>query len=417
MKNLALLLFSLLLAFNAHTQDILGCTDPQANNYNEFATINDGSCTYNPTIYNPSFRFLLPQEVEETSGLILFNDGYWTHNDSGGQPIIYKLDTLTGEVIQRIRLSGRTNIDWEDIAQDETKIYVGDFGNNNGNRDNLAIYIIEKTDIPMEGDTEVSSQKISFVYEDYIIAPIKKRNNNFDCEAMIAVEGSIYLFSKNRGDNQSKLYKLPITEGDYTAQLLTTFNSAGLVTGADYNEISNELILIGYTNNSWNPFFWLMFDFEGLDFFSGNKRRIDMISIPATQTEGICYTHGSKGVISSESNPLFTQTMFNFNTSQWTFNESSTINEIEDGTFDFKITPNPVTKKKLNLYFERMPANNYDIAVFDSMGRMVATGSYNIKRHEEGVKIKIKLNNANSGVYFVRVSSENGMLEKKFIKQ
>ncbi|MBK9638110.1 MAG: hypothetical protein IPO63_09940 [Bacteroidetes bacterium] len=35
-------------AFNTQAQ-VSGCTDPQANNYNNAATINNGSCTYNAT--------------------------------------------------------------------------------------------------------------------------------------------------------------------------------------------------------------------------------------------------------------------------------------------------------------------------------------------------------------------------------
>ncbi len=417
MKNLLLLALLSLFVQNLSAQDINGCTDPQANNYNQLATINDGSCTYNPTIYKPEFRYKLPSEIDETSGLIFWADGFWTHNDSGGEPIIYKLDTLSGEVIQRIKLTGRQNIDWEDIAQDNDFIYIGDHGNNSGNRDDLAIYIVSKNDIPENGDVDVSSERIDFVFSDYPGKVEKKKGNNFDCEAMIATDNWIFLFSKNRGDNQSKLYKLPKIEGEYAAELITTFNSAGLVTGADLNEEENELMLVGYTNNEWIPFLWVMFDFEGEDFFSGNKRRIDMLNIPATQTEGICYTHGKTGIISSEENRLFNTTMYDFTSGQWTDEEASLINNFEEVSFDFKIVPNPVIKKKVNLYFTQLPANHYDIAVYDSMGRMLATEEYNFKRKETEVKLKIKLGNIRSGVYFVRVSSEKGMVEKKFIKE
>jgi len=417
MKHFLFIVSFILLSQLTYTQDIEGCTDQQANNYNELATINDGSCTYNPTIYKPNFRYLLPLEVEETSGLIYYADGFWTHNDSGGQPIIYKLDTLTGEVIQRITLTGRQNIDWEDIAQDENFIYVGDHGNNSGNRDDLAIYIVDKNDIVATGDAEVESELITYTYSDYPGKIEKKKNNNFDCEAMIATDQFLYLFSKNRGDNQSKLYKLPKTAGDFTAELINTFNTAGLVTGADLNEDDNELILVGYTNGSWIPFLWVMFDFENENFFAGNKRRIDMINVAATQTEGICYVKGKQGIISSENNPLFNQTMYNFTTSQWTNQQASFINETAKSDFDFTISPNPVSKKKLTLYFDKLPANHYEIAIYDSMGNIMKTEKYSFNRSETGVKIKIKLYNFSRGLYFVRVGSDKGMVEKKFIKE
>ena len=417
MKRLSIFLSLLLIVLALNAQDVNGCTDPQANNYDVSATVNDGSCTYNPTIYKPDFRFLLPDEVDETSGLIFFADGFWTNNDSGGEPIIYKLDTLNGEVIQRIILKGAQNIDWEELAQDDDFIYVGDIGNNSGNRDDLAIYVVDKSDIPETGDTEVDAEKIMYAYIDYPGRIERKKDNNFDCEAMIATDEWLYLFSKNRGDNQSKLYKLPKTAGEYTAELLTTFNSSGLVTGADFNEKENELILVGYTNNDWIPFLWVMFDFTDENFFSGNKRRIDMLNMTATQTEAICYTHGKQGVISSEGNPLFVQTLFDFTTAQWTDSAPSWLNESGVADFDFTIAPNPVTKKKLKLYFESLPANNYQIAVYDSMGRMMKTEKYKVKRHETGAKVSIKLQDLKSGIYFVRVASEKGMVEKKFIKE
>lgn len=416
MKYLYLILFFLLLT-KLDAQEISGCTDPQANNFNSEATINDGSCTYNPTIYKPDFRYLLPDEINETSGLIQWDGGFWTHNDSGGENIIYKLDTVSGEVVQKVRIVNSTNIDWEDIAQDENFIYIGDFGNNNGNRDNLAIYLVDKDDIYSDEYLEVNARKITFTYEDYTGKIEKTKNNNFDCEAMIATNNYIYLFSKNRGDDKSKLYQLPKNQGDYIAQLKYTFNSSGLITGADLSKNTNELILVGYTNNSWIPFLWLMFDFEGEDFYSGNKRRIDMLNIPATQTEGICYTAEGRGVLSSESNPLFYTTMYDFSTKQWVGEGASTILNKGKVDFDFKIYPNPLGNKKLKIVFTNMPPNDYNIAIYDSMGRMVKTKDYSIDRDQDTYRIKIKTKNLKVGTYYLRVSNNKGILEKKFIKQ
>lgn len=415
MKSYLLLFFFLIALLNLSAQDIEGCTDPQANNFNPVAMVNDGSCTYNPSIYKPGFRLLLPNEVNETSGMIFYADGYWTHNDSGGDPVIYKLDTVSGEIVQRITLQGVNNRDWEELAQDEDFIYVGDFGNNSGNVTNLEIYIVNKTDIPSSGDATAPVGKIQYSYPDYPGRIDKRRDNNFDCEAMIATDANLFLFSKNRGDNKSKLYKLPKTAGTFTAELLTTFNSSGFVTGADLNTNNNELILVGYTNNDWIPFLWVMFDFEGEDFFAGNKRRIDMLNMTATQTEAICYTHGKTGVLSSESNPLFVQTLFDFSTGQWTDFETSAITENKPASFDFSISPNPIHKQKLKLIFGQLPEDHYQLVIYDSMGRMIKTEGHKVKKHESGSKMTIKLPGLKSGVYFVRVIGKKEMLEKKFI--
>ena len=47
----------------------------------------------------------LPPEVSETSGLLFFNNLLITHNDSGGEPLLYEVDTLTRE-IKRAKILG-----------------------------------------------------------------------------------------------------------------------------------------------------------------------------------------------------------------------------------------------------------------------------------------------------------------------
>ncbi len=133
-----------------------GCTDPEAKNFDPSANWNDGSCKYKTTIYNPPFKYLLPDEVSETSGLIYYDNALWTINDSGNAPILYKLSPETGEVLQRIQIANATNKDWEDLAQDEEHIYIGDFGNNMGKRSKLKILILEKNNIPISGDTSLT---------------------------------------------------------------------------------------------------------------------------------------------------------------------------------------------------------------------------------------------------------------------
>mgnify|MGYP001108982093 CR=1 FL=1 len=298
-------------------QQIDGCTDPEAKNFDPSANWNDGSCKYKTTIYNPSFKYLLPEEVSETSGLIYYNKALWTINDSGNAPILYKLAPESGEVIQRIQIANAKNKDWEDLAQDESHIYIGDVGNNSGKRNKLFIYLVEKNNIPISGDTSITAQTIEFSFPDHPEKTIKKKNNNFDCEAMVCIDDSLYLFSKNRGDEQTKLYRLPKNPGIYHAEYLETFNVKGLITGADYNNELQEVILVGYTNKSWQPFVWLLFDYKQQHFFSGNKRRIDMLNITATQIESVAYINGRKSVITSEGHPLFSQTAYDFDTGKW----------------------------------------------------------------------------------------------------
>src|SRR6188768_3637663 len=118
------------LVFNADAQ-ISGCTDPQSNNYNPAATINDGSCTYNATSLTLTTKTSLSAPLlNETSGLTFINGKLWTFNDSGNANDIYRVDTSTSTVYQTVDISNATNVDWEDMTSNNDYLYIGDFGNN-----------------------------------------------------------------------------------------------------------------------------------------------------------------------------------------------------------------------------------------------------------------------------------------------
>ncbi len=70
-------------------------------------------------IYEPDVRFGIPEKISESSGLIIFNGGLWSHNDSEGEAEIYKMDTVNGEILQTIKIRDGKNIDCEEIEQDE----------------------------------------------------------------------------------------------------------------------------------------------------------------------------------------------------------------------------------------------------------------------------------------------------------
>ena len=91
-------------------------------------------------VSNLKTKYDLPQTVKETSGLLVVDGKIITHNDSGDAANLYELDSVTGNLLRTINITNATNVDWEDIALDDTHIYVADIGNNNGNRTDLTIY-------------------------------------------------------------------------------------------------------------------------------------------------------------------------------------------------------------------------------------------------------------------------------------
>ncbi len=292
-----------------------GCTDPHALNFDPEASFNNGSCIYQETTFTPSSCLELPSSLDETSGLIFWAGGIWTFNDSGGEPNIYKMDTLTGNILQTISLANAENVDWEDITQDDEYIYVGDIGNNAGSRTDLTIYRVAKSLIPAQGNASVSTQLIEYSYADQLSFEPNFGDHDFDCEAMISFGDSLYLFTKNWKSKTTRLYALGKEPGQYSILSLDTLQVDGLVTGAASSRVHNEIILVGYKD--YKPFLFMLFDFRGDDFFSGNKRRINMDGIFGAQTEGICYTRSRNALLSCEKS-AYEQQIFCLSTSQWT---------------------------------------------------------------------------------------------------
>ncbi len=291
------LVISLQLVLTACQAQTAGCTDPLANNYDPSATQNDGSCTYESLVVSPATSTPLNSVLTETSGLILWDDYVWTHNDNG-DTLLYGLDTLTAEVMDEHPLQGVENIDWEEISQDEQYIYVGDFGNNgSGNRTDLHILRVDKSSLKA-GNARIDT--IWFSYEDQTdFSPQASNMTEFDCEAMIVSEDSIYLFTKQWISANTTVYSLPKEPGTYDAKYKASQDVMGLVTGATYIELKKLVVLAGYTV-VLNPFFYLLYDFSGTEFLSGNKRRVN-ISLPFHQMEGVTTADGLKYYVSNES--------------------------------------------------------------------------------------------------------------------
>ncbi len=241
----------------------------------------------------------LPPKLNEVSGMASTGThSVYVHNDSGDMPRFYEIDPGTGALLRTIRIEGARHYDYEELAEDEEYLYLGDFGNNRGRRQNLVIYKIAKEDAAQSD--AVTAEEIRFSYPDQ--TEFTARNDhNFDCEAMIAIGDSLYLFSKNRGDLATDIYRLPKEPGNYVAERIGRFDAQGLITGADYMRGErNVLALLGYERRDgrYASYLWLFTDFEGTDFFSGSRTRIDLA--PDLQTESVLFKPDDTMIIASE---------------------------------------------------------------------------------------------------------------------
>lgn len=181
----------------------------------------------------------LPNAVEETSGLASMGEDFITHNDSGDDAKLYRINKL-GELVNTYPIVGALNRDWEDLAQDDSLYYIADTGNNYGKRKDLTIYHVDKNFMLQD------SIKIRYAKQDSFN---KNKKTKYDAEALIAYGDSLLVFSKNRKSYNSQLYAFPKKAGQYSLTSLKKFKVNALITGGDYSAKSKRMALTGYLPN------------------------------------------------------------------------------------------------------------------------------------------------------------------------
>lgn len=371
--NMSLGLF-LFIVLQSYAQ-VEGCTDPLAINYSAEATENDGSCMYSNEVVSPESSITLPNELAETSGLIIIDGKVFTHNDNTDTNL-YEVNSTTGQIEAVYAIPEVTNVDWEEITQDEDNIYIGDFGNNaNGNRTDLKILKINKNDL---FNNQVQVEVINFSYSNQTdFTPTGWNNTDFDCEAFIAFQNNIYLFTKQWQSKETSVYVLPKTPGTYTAELQGTHNVEGLVTGATYLEDKKLVVLSGY-DSSFLPFFYLLYDYNENDFFSGNKRKVQ-VSTSFHQVEGIATSNGTDYFLSNEylQHPTLgaiPQKLNYFDLSAYLESYlQNTANTESYKTNSLKVYPNPATDEITIISPQSLQNTGYTI--YDMTGRTILKGA------------------------------------------
>ncbi len=237
----------------------------------------------------------LPNAVHEISGIVTLDNTLYAINDSGNNNTLFSI-SKEGKIAGKIKIKGTKNVDWEDLAYDkENNIYIGDFGNNNNKRKNLKIYKVSGI-----LSDHISVSKIEFALEDQEKFPPKKKNFNFDIEAFIHLNGSLYLFTKDRSSKFTgtvKLYKLPALAGKHSAQLVGSYDTCNdsddcFITGATINQSSDKIVLLTYNK------LFVLSNFTEDNLFNGNIEKIKLNHY--SQKEGVCFKNDSTLFITDE---------------------------------------------------------------------------------------------------------------------
>ncbi len=241
----------------------------------------------------------LSPDIMETSGLSLDNGMLWTHNDNGNKAFLFQFDKDSGKILRSVKIDEIKNNDWEEIEMDSTHVYIGDIGNNAGDRKNLRICMLEKQLLYETDVVEIEPQKIRFHFPGQ---PDKLKNNghDYDVEAFLVLEDSVYIFTKNWLSNTCNLYAVPKKEGTWDARFISSFDTQGLITSATVNETFSKIILLGYNRGKpQRPFIWILEGFSKDDFFNGSKKRYNLNFFAQTEAIAIVDDHL---VVTSEGN-------------------------------------------------------------------------------------------------------------------
>jgi hypothetical protein len=354
-------------------------------------------------------KFELPDEVKETSGLLFLDGKIITHNDSGDAPNLYEIDSLSGAILRTVTISNATNIDWEDLAENNTHIFIADIGNNNGNRSDLKIFKILKSDF--KNNTAVSAEIISYSYEDQTDFSSQPNSSNFDAEGIVIYGNDLLIFTKNWADFKTNVYKIPLTTGNYVATKVSAANVEGLITGATYND--DRFFLTGY-DISLIPFL-IYIDFNrmpGEDIFSSGFNRISLADKleQGSQVEAITnigftgdYYISRENVSTTVSGTAFTlkQKLYQF------YDGNSSLLSIPENELALvNISPNPVIDKiniKTNLPLQ-------SIKIYDATGKKI-----NVPVLKNRKKNDISLLAA--GIYYLKIQlKDTNSIIRKIIK-
>ena len=242
----------------------------------------------------------LDTRLREISGLAWTGTELYAQNDSGNDPKIYRLDPETSSVLGSFELD-LPNRDWEDLAVDDSYLYIGDFGNNLGNRTDLSIFRIALVEIA-QPDATVDTLHFSFALQAQ--PPLPSSDHNFDVEGFYVQQDSIQLFSKNRSGDGSQRYVFSAAPGEYLLLPRATLDLPGTVTGADRLP-TGEVALCGYRfeNNAFTPF--IRYYPEGL-----NGPHLQFTDLPPVQMESIVLLNATTILTASEGEGSAEPTLF-----------------------------------------------------------------------------------------------------------
>ncbi len=130
-------------------------------------------------------------EIRENSGLAYLHGDYWTVNDSGDGPYVYRSSVPSFAGAQKLTVPGAEAVDWEDLAVIDGDLLICDVGDNLRQRNDPTLYRVRAA---------VSGLELVATY------PIAYPDGPHDVEAAVVIGGVVHLIVKNRGEDGSPVF-------------------------------------------------------------------------------------------------------------------------------------------------------------------------------------------------------------------
>jgi len=190
-------------------------------------------------------------EIDEASGLVASQIHpflLYTHNDSGGDPEVYMIDTL-GKYNGKIRLEGVQNEDWEDIAvgpgavAGSSYLYVGDIGDNNAKRDEILVYRFPEPK-QLQEEISIKPEKIILTYPD----------GPRDAETLMVDPWNGDLLVLSKRDTSNTLYRATADQLDSKEAVLEKLIKlpVTMAVGGDISADGKQILIKNY----WAVYYW-----------------------------------------------------------------------------------------------------------------------------------------------------------------
>ncbi|MEC7984585.1 MAG: hypothetical protein VX278_05445 [Myxococcota bacterium] len=148
-------------------------------------------------------------DLNEISGIQVYKEHLWVHNDSGDRPRVFLLST-NGERERIVNIPSAKAKDWEDITllREPTIFFLGDVGDNLERRSEVEVYLYN----PSSNQT----QTMTLQYE---TGP-----KDVEALAIDPVHKDLYLMSKGRGGVVHLFQKkFPHVKGAYRLESVHSF--------------------------------------------------------------------------------------------------------------------------------------------------------------------------------------------------